>query len=280
MQITFWGTRGSIPVPGVETLKYGGNTCCLELGLENGMRVVVDAGTGIRPLGEKLAREDKVSNILLLITHIHWDHLQGFPFFLPAYIPSFHIMVDGFRTCMKGLTFIFRNKMIDGVFPITLEELKANISYLGNLEEKKEAQYDSLRVNAIELHHPQGGYGFKFQEENKILTFITDNELSEHSWKGRELRNYVDFVKGSELLIHDAQYTQKEYSSRRNWGHSTFDMAFELAKRSEVPRLIFFHHDPTRTDKMMDEILTIFQEKASSIGLQVDAAREGETLTI
>jgi len=278
MRICFWGTRGSIPAPGAGTLKYGGNTCCLEIELLNGKKVVVDAGTGIRELGNSLVKNGH-QQILLLITHIHWDHLQGFPFFLPAYLPDYDILVDGFPTCMKGLRFIFQNKMLDGVFPVTFEELKARITYLGNLE-KGEAEYFGLRVSPIHLHHPQGGYGFRFQEGDSIVTFLTDNELVEEGWKGRELKQYVRFVKGSKVLIHDAQYTYQEYQSRKGWGHSHYLTALKLAQEAEVEELVLFHHDPSRTDQELDNILAELQADSKGNPVKISVAAEGRIIQV
>jgi len=278
MKICFWGTRGSIPTPGAGTLKYGGNTCCLEIGLSDGKKVVVDAGTGLREFGNNLVKNGP-QEILLLITHIHWDHLQGFPFFAPAYLPNFNILVDGFPTCMKGLKFTFQNKMLDGVFPVTFEELKANITYLGNLE-KGESEYFGLHIKAINLHHPQGGYGFRFQEGESIFTFLTDNELVEEGWKGREFKQYVKFVIGSKVLIHDAQYTYEEYQTRQGWGHSHYMAALRLAQEAEVEELVLFHHDPSRTDQELDHILADLQSVSKGNPLKISVAAEGRIIEI
>lgn len=280
MEITFWGTRGSIAVPGPTTFKYGGNTCCVELTLGDGSRIIIDAGTGIRPLGEKIIRENSNKSLLLLITHIHWDHLMGFPFFVPAYINDYLIEVDGFHTCMKGLKFVFQNKMLDGVFPITFEQLKAKVNYLGKLAKDKKSEYKGISISCMELNHPQGGFGFKFKEDKKEMVFLTDNELRRGSWKGRSFDDYVNFVKDVNLLIHDAQYTYEEYTQKNGWGHSYHEIVLELAQKAGVEKLIFFHHDPKRNDSELDKILQKISEDEKKWGFSVDAAREGETIVL
>lgn len=280
MEITFWGSRGSIAVPGPATLKYGGNTCCLELTIEDGSKIIIDCGTGIRALGNDIVKKGLHNRLLLLITHIHWDHLIGFPFFLPAYLNNFLIEVDGYHSCMKGLQFIFQNRMLDGVFPITFDQLKAKIKYLGKLPKEKELRYGTALITTIELNHPQGGFGFKFTEGNKQMVFLTDNELRVDSWKGRSFDDYVEFSKNADILIHDAQYTKDEYQRKNGWGHSYHEIVLELAKRAQVKKLIFFHHDPERSDQELDGILQSLA-KAEEIGeLEVQAAKEGQTLIL
>ena len=156
MKVRFWGTRGSIAVPGKETIMYGGNTTCLEMTLESGKRIIIDAGTGIRALGNKLLEETEPLNIHLLITHIHWDHILGFPFFDPLYEASTKIYIEGFPTCMKGLRSTFDNKMGDGFFPLKFDDLRAEIRYDDKLSKGK-MEIDGLEVDSIFLQHPQGG---------------------------------------------------------------------------------------------------------------------------
>ena len=160
MKIIFWGTRGSVPVPGEETTVYGGNTTCLEIILENGNTVIIDAGTGIRLLGDKLLKEKRHKNLYLFITHTHWDHLLGFPFFDPLYYSSTRIFVDGSDNCMRGLKFTFDNKMGDGFFPVKFDDLKAEISYLNKIS-REPLKIGETVIDSIPLHHPQGGIGIE-----------------------------------------------------------------------------------------------------------------------
>jgi len=281
MKVKFWGTRGSIAVPGKNTTLYGGNTTCVELTLGCGRTVIIDAGTGIRALGEKLAAAGDEVDVHLLVTHIHWDHILGFPFFSPIYNKANRLSIDGFPTCMKGLRYTFDNKMGDGFFPITFDALKAQVTFLnkinhGNLE------IDGTTVDSVPLHHPQGGFGYRFKEDGKVLVFITDNELRKDSWEGRSPDDYVRFCQGADILIHDSQYTPQEIPERRDWGHSDYESAFNLAYRAGVKRLILFHHDPSRTDPEVTAIKVLCEDLANKkhSGIKIEAARENSELEL
>lgn len=281
MKVKFWGTRGSIPVPGKDTTIYGGNTTCLEITLEVGTKVIVDAGTGLRPLGRKLFAENKEVVAYLLMTHIHWDHLLGFPFFAPIYEPTTKIFVDGFPTCMKGLRAPFDNKFGDGFFPIKFNDLSADIRFLDRLN-RGPLEIDDVVIDSIPLQHPQGGYGFRFREGKKTLVFITDNELTEESWSGRHPNDYINFCKDADVLIHDAQYTPEERSKRIGWGHSDYAAAVNLAVDAHVRRLILFHHDPTRKDP---ELLLLQSEceklaEDRNAETKIEAAMESSEFTL
>jgi phosphoribosyl 1,2-cyclic phosphodiesterase len=275
MKIKFWGTRGSIAVPGKQTIRYGGNTTCLEITLGGGGVVVIDAGSGIRALGDKLASENEKIDIHLLVTHIHWDHVLGFPYFAPLYKKRSNIRIDGYPTCVKGLRNTFDNKMGDGFFPVKFADLKAGIRYLDVLQHRP-LEIDGTRIDAVPLHHPQGGFGFRFMEEGKVFVFLTDNELGGESRNGRSARDYVEFCSHADLLIHDAQFTPREIGERRNWGHSDYGAAFNLAHEAGVKKLILFHHDPSRTDgqvaRIQEECAEMAKERNSD--LVVEAARE------
>lgn len=281
MRVKFWGTRGSIPVPGKDTVIYGGNTTCLEINLESGKKVIIDAGTGIRALGEHLASEGKRVNIHLLITHIHWDHVMGIPFFPPIYEPENEIYIDGYHSCMKGLSIAFDNKMGDGFFPIRFEELHADIRHIDRLRHGS-LKIDNTIIDTIPLQHPQGGLGFRFREGGKTLVFITDNELTGKEWSGRHPINYVKFCEDADVLIHDAQYTPEEMDRRRGWGHSDYASAFKLAQKANVKKLILFHHDPYRKDKELALLLGKCQRLAgeNNSDMVIEAAMEESELSI
>jgi len=278
MRIVLWGTRGSIAVPGSKTIRYGGNTTCVEMDLLGGQKVVIDAGTGIRELGDELLSRPEAVDIHLLVTHIHWDHILGFPFFSPIYHPETRIVVDGSIRAYKGLKTLFENRMGDGFFPVKFDELKANVTFKDSLEKAHTTRIGETNVDSIRLHHPGGGLGFRFREENKLFAFVTDNELSDDAWEGSKIEDYVRFCKGADLLIHDSQYTVSEIESRRGWGHTDTAHALALARDAEVKRLILYHHDPNRTDEDMDEVVAgcrewVERERAS---FTVEGAVEGE----
>jgi len=281
MRIKFWGTRGSIPVPGNETTIYGGNTTCLEIILEGGRTVIIDAGTGIRPLGEKLIKEKKNKDIHLLITHIHWDHLFGFPFFNPIYDPSTKIYVDGSSNSFRGLQNTFNNKIGDGFFPISFDDLRAKIIYLERLANGP-LEIDGTIIDSIPLHHPQGGLGFRFRERGKTFVFITDNELRGDKWEGRSFKEYVEFCKDADVLIHDSQYTPEEIDKRKGWGHSDYQAAFELAYNAGIKKLILFHHDPYRTDKEVKTIELLCKDLAEkkNSAIMIQAAKEDSEIDL
>jgi len=281
MRLKFWGTRGSIPVPGIDTILFGGNTTCLEVTLDSGKKVIIDAGTGIKSLGDKLVEEKKEVDIHLLMTHIHWDHILGFPFFAPIYNRSSRILIDGYQTCMKGLRNTFDTKMGDGFFPVKFDDLRAEIRYLEKLRHGT-LEIDGLMVDSINLNHPQGGYGFRFRENGKTLVFITDNELREDGRRGKLMKDYVSFCNEADILIHDAQYRPEEIDERRDWGHSDYRSTVELAYRASVKELILFHHDPSRKDQEITTIKSNCEELArkKDSALIVKAAQERGELSL
>jgi phosphoribosyl 1,2-cyclic phosphodiesterase len=281
MKIKFWGTRGSIAVPGKDTILYGGNTTCLEITLDSGRVIIIDAGTGIRALGDKLTAKSETLDVHLLITHIHWDHVLGFPYFGPLYRSSTHLRVDGYHTCMHGLKNTFDNRMGDGFFPVKFADLKARITYLETLRHGP-LEVDGTVISSAPLHHPQGGFGFRFEEGNKTFVFMTDNELRENGWKGRSPKDYVKFCKGADILVHDSQYTPSEIEEHRDWGHSDYGAAFVLADKADVKRLILTHHDPARTDCEVTGLATecAVMAKTKGSAMAVEAAMEMSELVL
>jgi len=281
MNVKFWGTRGSIAAPGKDTLVYGGNTCCLEITLESGRKVIMDAGTGIRALGERYIARQEAADILLLMTHIHWDHIQGFAFFEPIFDPSSRIVVDGFPAAMKGLRVIFDNKMGDGFFPVRFEDLKAHIEYVGKLS-RGPITIDDTLIEAIPLNHPQGALGYRFQEGRKKLVFITDNELTPKGPTGKTLSDYVAFCREADVLIHDAQFTDEEIDLYRGWGHSDCKSTLDLAVKAHARQLILFHHAPSRKDEELAAIVERCRHVtgAEGHGILIDAAKEGSEFTL
>jgi phosphoribosyl 1,2-cyclic phosphodiesterase len=281
MKVRFWGTRGSIAAPGKDTTIYGGNTTCVEVILGSGRRVIIDAGTGIRLLGKHLEQEMDQVDIHLLITHIHWDHVLGFPFFGPVYRESTRLLIDGYPSCMKGLRYAFDNHMGDGFFPVRFDELKAQIHYVDSLS-RGPLKIEGTLIETIPLQHPQGGFGYRFTEGNKTLVFITDNELSDEPSASTHPEEYVRFCRDADLLVHDAQYDPDEIKSRRGWGHSEYVSACNMAIRAGVRRLILFHHDPWRKDAEIAAIKARCDELVTANGAQIeiDAAKEGTEIPL
>ena len=281
MKVKFWGTRGSIAVPGKDTIIYGGNTCCIEIDLECGKKVIIDSGTGIRPLSDRMLAQGEKVEIHLLLTHAHWDHLQGFPFFDPIFNTATKIHVDGAPACMKGLSAIFDNNVGDIFFPVRFGELKAQISYLDKLSHGPLKIEDTI-IDTIPLHHPQGGLGFRFQEGNKKLVFITDNELTEDAPTGSRPEDYVRFCKDADVLIHDCQFTPDETPNHKGWGHSDYATTLDLALKAHVKRLYLFHHAPSRKDSEVTAIKMHCEDLAlkNRADIIIDAAKEGSEFTL
>ena len=274
MEVRFWGTRGSIPAPGAHTLEFGGNTSCLEILLNSGRRLVIDGGTGLRLLGKQLMEAAAPVSMHLLLSHGHWDHLLGIPFFAPIYQESTEILVDGWPPAFLAMTRVFDSHMGDGFFPVSFDYLKARIDYLNRLAHGP-LEVDGARIDVIPLNHPQGGFGFRIHEDRQVLVFITDNELG--AAKGQRMPEFVDFARDVDLLIHDAQYLPAEMPERRGWGHSTYEEAVNLAMAAGAHNLILTHHDPSRSDAEVEKIIEAARQLAAGRGNPnyVDAAREG-----
>ncbi len=246
MHLTFWGTRGSTPAPGPDTVRFGGNTACVSIRLEHGPRLVLDAGTGIRALGDVLASEGE-HDMTLLLSHGHWDHIQGFPFFAPAYDKDCQIRVLGCPFGTKRLQQILSDQMECTYFPVPLSALAAKLSFEEFCDDWEEI--GSARIQAFPLRHPGGGRGFRIAEGKHVIVYLTDNELPP---EGPEWDFYVQECRGADLLIHDAQYTEEELPLHCGWGHSSYVQATRLALAAQVKRLALFHHDPKRTDQELD----------------------------
>jgi phosphoribosyl 1,2-cyclic phosphodiesterase len=266
MMIRCHGARGSIPVSGEEYVKYGGDSTCFEIRSKNSKIIIVDAGTGIRRLGDKLLSEE-IFDYNIIFTHSHFDHILGFPFFRPIYNEKTTMSILGCPTTQGNIEKLLSKSMSAPLFPIRFEELSAKITY--SLECKFSFRVDSVEVFPINLSHPNLGLGYSFVEDGKKFVFLTDNELGYRHRNGKTFEDYAEFSENADLLIHDAQFTPEEYGNRKTWGHSTYMDALNLALTAQVRRLGLFHHDPNRNDTDLDSIVRkcrgIIQNKGSDM---------------
>lgn len=259
---------------------YGGNSTCVEVTLLSGKTVVIDAGTGMRRLGDELvARKDL--DLTLLMTHIHWDHVVGFPFFAPIFHPNTRIVVDGCRRSVEGLRKVFSANFLDGTWPIRFDDLKARIQSRHELL-KGSLRLDDTLIESHQLQHPQGGQGFKFTEPSGVFVFLTDNELTDNGWHGSSFKDFVRFCRDADLLVHDCQYLPEEMDVRQGWGHSDIAAVARLAREADVKRLVLFHHDPWRKDREISRMVVRCQELLGNKQpfITVTAAQEDTTLVV
>ncbi len=270
-QIRFWGVRGSIPSPGHETLKYGGNTSCVEIRCGDNL-LILDAGTGLRLLGDKLTA-DMPLEATILLSHAHWDHIQGFPFFVPGFIKgnTFHIYGPKLIEVEQTL----RGQMMHPNFPVTLDAMQADIQF-HDLKINGNIDIGEVNIYYDKLNHPGGVTTFQIHYNNKTMLYATDTE--HYSCIDQ---NLVKLAKNIDLLIYDAQYTPDEYNgidgmSRAGWGHSTWEEGVKIAKAANVKQLILFHHDPSHNDKLLDAI----QSQAQSQFKNTFAAHEGMEINL
>ncbi|HOI72580.1 MAG TPA: MBL fold metallo-hydrolase [Syntrophales bacterium] len=252
MIIRCWGARGSIPVSGSEYLKYGGDTTCIEIRTKSNDVILIDAGSGIRRLGNQLMAEG-VNSFTMIFTHAHWDHLMGFPFFKPIYFPKISIAMYGCSYAQSSLKEIISRVMEPPHFPVNFEDIRADIVYHEACVE--EFRTNSVTISTIPISHPNQGEGFKFEEDGKTFVFLTDNELMYKHPGGCDFEDYMAFSRGADLLIHDAEYTETEYLRTRAWGHSVYTDALNLALEAGVQRLGLFHHNQERSDDQVDAIV-------------------------
>lgn len=286
----FWGVRGSIPTPGPGTVYYGGNTSCVEVRAGDEI-IILDAGTGIRPLGQSLVEEfkEKPLNITLLISHTHWDHIQGFPFFLPAYNASNKLRILGYEGARAGLATTFAGQMESPYFPIALQQMPGHI-VINELKELKFA-LGKVNVQACFLNHPGICVGYRLSTPAGSMAYLPDNEPYGHRHSSPDgapektpvlERELMDFIDGVDALILDSQYDSQEYEKHVSWGHGCVRDSVALAMKANVKKLYLFHHDPNHDDDRVREMLAAGREMVAQAGgkLEVEAAREGEEVAI
>ena len=252
MIITFYGVRGSTAAPGPQTAKYGGNTSCVHIELDSGNDLILDAGTGIRLLGKKLAKKSTPANIML--SHSHWDHVQGYPFFEPIYQPdriiNVYISVESGRKLLSTLL-----KQMDGThFPVKVEDLPSiHVPKFKGIESEL-YEREGIKVVKQALNHPGGGVAYKIDENGVTCAYVTDNELDPPYALSTNYDQWVNYLHGVDVLIHDAQYTEDDMPHKHGWGHSLISQVRQLATDAEVGTLVMFHHDPDRSDAELDEV--------------------------
>lgn len=296
MHLKFWGTRGSVPTPGKSTIRYGGNTPCVELRLSNGELIILDAGTGIRNLGEKLIENGESIKAYVLISHPHWDHIQGFPFFKPAFVSGNELTIIGGEIEKMTLAKMIADQMNKIYFPIQLTDLKATIKFRAIAEE--EFPVFGANVKTIFVNHPSFAIGYKIIHNSKSVVYISDNEPFDkkvaqsirnvekiiidkysHS-KGDPNQRIFDFIHDVDILIHDATYTPEEYVDRVGWGHSHYLFTLKAAAEGKVKKLVLFHHDPSHNDDKIDEILKTCRKEIRNRNYKFECVAAAEGLEI
>ncbi|MCF8261693.1 MAG: MBL fold metallo-hydrolase [Melioribacteraceae bacterium] len=248
MKIIFYGTRGSIPVSGQQYKEFGGNTACVCVEFDNGDIMIIDCGSGIRNLGNELIanKHEQYENIYIGMTHTHWDHIQGFPFFKPAYDSrrKFTFSPVLVHRHLRSLESVFAGQMQNEYFPIPMSKMGAQFYFPES--KRTYMRMDNFEVFVNEHNHPGGALGIKIIADEKTFVFCTDVEHED----GID-QNVVEFCKGADLLVHDAQFTPEELKSKHGWGHSSYAQACDVATQANVNNLALFHHDPEHTDNML-----------------------------
>jgi phosphoribosyl 1,2-cyclic phosphodiesterase len=294
MKVKFWGVRGSIATPGKLTTRYGGNTACTEVHLDDGNLIILDAGTGIRNLGNRLAESNRKVRAYILITHPHWDHIQGFPFFRPAFVEGNEITIVGPEARGVTLAKLIAEQMNKVYFPVRLSELQARINFIP-LKEDSIKVFDAT-LDSFFVNHPGFTLGYRISFNNKTLVYISDNEPYSRetaqffangepdvlklfeNYKGDPNNRTVDFIRGADVLIHDSTYTPEQYSDHIGWGHSHYLYTLRVAAEAGVRKLCLFHYDPFMDDDMMDDVVKKCRKemKKMKYTFELCAAREGE----
>lgn len=262
-------------MPDSRMMKYGGNTTCVEISIGE-RTLILDAGTGIRKLGEDIMKRG-TTEIDILITHSHWDHIQGFPFFVPLYSDKTVINLHGSASAYKQLKNILEGQMSFEYFPVSFKDLRSQIKFIqasGN-----EQEICGKKIKLMQMNHPIFTTGVRIEDNGKSFIFMTDNELA-HEKPRASREEQVEFCRNGTYLIHDAQFTEHEYQNRKEWGHSTFEQAIDLAREAGVKNLGLFHHDPNRMDDELEKIEAKFKDLHKNNGLNIFAVRESTEIDL
>lgn len=299
MKVRFWGVRGSIPCPGPKTVRYGGNTACIELRFAGTDRlIIIDAGSGLRELGNFMMTHDLPKGPIktsIYLSHTHWDHIMGFPFFTPIYLPSTKAQVFGpVSHEADTLENIVGGQMTYRYFPVREAELAASIEYV-NLKEGRFDLGDGITLTTKYLNHPILCLGYRFECQGKVFCTAYDTEpysnlfctdpndpsydeamASEGELVALEQNEALEeFIAGADLVVYDAQYTRQEYATKLGWGHSPMEEAIAMATRNRIKRLALFHHEPMRSDDQFDALANELCHAAGDEGTEIFFAREG-----
>lgn len=306
IKVKFWGVRGSIPCPGPKTMKYGGNTACIELRFpEVNRHVIIDAGSGIRDLANFMLANDLPKGPIsteIYLSHTHWDHIMGFPFFVPVYIPGTRIKVFGPVTYEdEPLEAVVGGQMKYRYFPVNMGELASSIEYQRLKEEPMIDLGDGITLSTAIINHPITTLGYRFSFRGAVFCtaydtepfrnlFVTDPNASNYdelmAQEGEEAareQNQVleNFFRGADLLVHDAQYTRVEYEQGKvGWGHTPIEDAIAAAVRAEVKQLALFHHDPERSDDQLDAMTDLYCTTDANHPLRIFFAQEGQEIIL
>ncbi len=287
MKLIFWGTRGSIAKPGKGTIKYGGNTPALEITSGSGNKLYLDAGTGIHALGNKIIKNNSPREINILITHSHWDHIQGLPFFKPMYSKNFKINIYVSPNNSFNPEDIINRQFTSQFFPVDKDVLQAEIEII-KLNESMNFQINDFQIETVPVHHSKNTLGFKIQNDNKKLAYLTDNEifyegelprLNDIEEKNKDL---INFTKGVDLLVHDCMFAFNDYAQKIGWGHSNNLSAVLFARAASVKKLLLFHFNPEYNDNRLDEICADTRNfvKENSIDVDFELAIEENSYDI
>lgn len=242
--IKYWGVRGSIPVPGPSTARYGGNTSCLELLTPDG-RIIIDGGTGLRLLGGQFRKPEEVH---MVFTHLHWDHIQGFPFFAPIYQKDYTIHIFSGHKAAISLESVLKGQMQEPNFPVDLSKLPAKLTF-NEVHTGDDFHASGIRVQTVALNHPNGAMGLRLSLNGKSFVHLTDHEHADAFDD-----SLLEFCGGADILSMDTMFTPDEYPRFMGWGHSSWLHACRIAKKAGVKQLVLFHHDPKHDDDQMDKI--------------------------
>ncbi|MFZ9889596.1 MAG: MBL fold metallo-hydrolase [Myxococcota bacterium] len=290
--VKFWGTRGSIPTPGFRTRKYGGNTSCVELRIDDTL-IICDGGTGLRELGAAIVKRSQGQPVEahLFFSHPHWDHIQGFPFFQPAYDDKNTFHIYGTHRGDQRIFRLLSGQMRSDYFPVSFSELGARI--LPRDLDEIDSRIDGVTVRAFEQHHPGTSFGFSFEKEGLRVVYATDNELDltlddpdliarDPSATRRPPEAYLEFLRGADLVIADGQYTDHEYPEKQGWGHARATTVVDAAILAGVRQLAIYHHDPLHSDDDVDALIEMCRARVKDSGssLVVFGAREGLELRV
>jgi len=270
--VRFWGVRGTVACPSTSHIKYGGNTSCIEV-MVGDRTIIFDAGTGIRNLGNELMKRD-VREAHLLMSHTHWDHINGFPFFVPAYDPnrSLHIMAGHLGSDNGGIQDVLTAQMISPMFPVPLETMQAKLRFEDFKAGDQFKLYPDVNIRTAPLRHPNGATGYRIEHDGKSACYVTDTEHV----PGEPDQNILELIEGSDLVIYDSTYTEDEFITKVGWGHSTWNEGLALCKAANVKRFAIFHHEPDHDDDFVDGI----EAEAQATWEHSFAAREGMIVSL